>query len=1020
MFDWNKHTDGASAASGKGAERKVNEDSLRQQLSSSLSVQEPELAVPGPSAAQSRQGYCSCCHLHYSNLEQHVYSSQHRLFASYCRNRLGTASLMERFLQDVLQHHPSRYHDNRPTYDDMPLPSPLLVPRDESVLSVEALEKEKTTSRGEAPSTECGFTAESGCLVSQRSREEPKETYAPVTSIQKPDRGQEHSLETSQHTTGILSNTTPPCQPEGAQTGRSRQKAPFIAVTLLSRSLPISHFPPTPPVTAKNVRSLTMPDFVSNSRYEQPKHGLCSQDRLPNSNSSPLLWSAQSRTASHESPVGSQGNSLSSGQFILKQDVSQPQDETLISDFCLRDTRNPAGKSCSLNFGAAPQLAGKKESKMSGRDETSVDEIIEEVILKYCYEALPKELPCEDEGKNSSINILSLLDHSSLHDSDMSFDCDAAIQSGAAPPKSALDNLELLKDVHVSLQDESYGTQLSCILQNSSVQQAAEVEENASSKEPVLPALPHVPPSFVGKTWSQIMYEDDMKIEALVRDFREGRFRCHFDTESLANCTKRRGKKKRWKDGRRSDMNMANKAEAETAQGLPDVTGILTAGSELGNSSVISEAREIPEIRKPQKRTWRLASRCQVVKVSHGTQTSLVHCPVVKQRIVRKGQNPPDQKANLVWSENEKTPNMKTRLCALKLPESYTKIMSPLQPQTVVYVLSCPEMKQFKSKAVDAPQRRRSRQSTDSKEYVKYKYKQCSMKYYDPLTNRVLKTLPRSIAGEKAKKPPHVRQLFRSLSLDANRKKQAAGQHGCLLHKPFRSVDFHSSSASFMPDPVKENDGNSGHRTDGSSISTEKSECLVCNNSEKSYKHLVLSPLNAHQSQQEDDFKVTPLNRKEVNSSLKSLVSDYLERGSPKTKWQRKKSNSREPGLSQKTLGPVFGRHSLVRRSSRKQAPRTTAQPSDGRRKISSCTLKSSALPVSRYQTKETTVGKHLKKEKPDAKKLKVMRKPQRVFLNTTAVMGVPEKRQRATKRTSLKIKKWEVNGDKGLLCAVK
>ncbi|XP_060113107.1 DBF4-type zinc finger-containing protein 2 [Heteronotia binoei] len=1013
MFDWNKQADGASAASAKGAERKVNEGSLKQQ--SSGSIQEPKPAGPGPSVMQNRQGYCSCCHVHYSNLEQHVYSSQHRLFATYCRNRLGTASLMERFLQDVLQHHPSRYHDNRPTYDDMPLPSSLLVPRDESLLSVEALEKEGTACRGEEPSTDSGFTAESGCLISQRLQEEPKETSMPAASVPRIERGQEHSLGTSQHTTGIPSSTKTPLQAEGVRTEGSSHKSPCAAVNLLSHLFPAGHFPPTPPVTAKNIRCSAMPDLVSSSTYEQTKQGICNQDGFLHSNSSPILWSAQSRTVSHESPIHSQGNSLISGQLLWKQDGSQPQDETRISDVCLRDTRDPVGKSSSLVFRAAPQLAGKKERKVSQRDETSVDEIIEEVILKYCYETAPKELPRKDEESNSCINILSLLDRSSLHGSDMSFDCDAAVQSGAPPLKSAVKNLELLKEAQVNLQDEGYGTQLSSVLQSNSVQQAVEADEGVSSKEPVLPDLPHVPPSFVGKTWSQIMREEDLKIEALVRDFREGRFRCHFDSESLANCARRGVRKKKQKVGRRSDTNTANKIEAETAQGLPEFNGVLTAGSDFSNSLVTSETRPVPETKKPQKRTWRLASRCQVVKVSHGTQTSLVHYPIVKQKIVRKGQNPPGQKAGLVWSENDKTPNMKTRLCALKLPESYTKIMSPLQPQTVVYVLSCPEMKPFRSKAVDAPQMRRSHHSTDSKESVRYKYKQCSIKYYDPLTNRVLKTPPKNTAGEKAKKPPHVRQLFRSLSLDANRKKQADMQQGGVPSKLFNSLDFHNSSASFGLDPVKENDTHSGHRTDMSSVSTEKPECLVCNNSEKSYKHLVLSSRPPRRSQWEDDFTRALLNRKEVNPPLKSLVADCLEKGNPKTAWQRRKGNSREPGFSKKTLGPVFVRH----RSSRKQPSRTSTQQSE-RRKISSSALKSSALPINRHQTKKTTVGKHLKKEKPDTNKLKVVRKPKRTFLNTTAIMGVPEKRRRAATRASLKIKKWEVNGDTGLHCTVK
>ncbi|XP_062972191.1 DBF4-type zinc finger-containing protein 2 isoform X2 [Elgaria multicarinata webbii] len=960
---------------------------------------------------QNRQGYCNCCHVHYSNLEQHVFSSQHRHFATYCRNRTGTTSLMERFLQDVLQHHPYRYHDNRPTYDDMPFTSPRLLPRDEALLSPEAMEKERTAGKGEEPSTDSGFTAESGCLISQRSHEELKKASVPVTPIQKLERGQKHSLGALQQMVDVPSRHVPE---EGALTESSSHKAPSTAVYLLPQPLAVSH-------------SSLKPDLVSNKMCEQTKQSLCNQDGLLNPNLGPVLQSAKSRamSLSHESPVCNQGNSLISGQLFLKQDGLQPQDETQLSDFYLRNTSNPVGSGSSLAFQTASRLSGKKENQSGRSTETSVDEIIEEVILKYCYEIPPQELPCRDEDTNSCVNVLSFLGQRSVHGSDVSFDCDAPVQSGALLPKATVKNLELLKKVQVNLQDENYGTQLSSILKNGFVQEASETEKDvpAHSKEPVLPALPHVPPSFVGKTWSQIMYEDDMKIEALVRDFREGRFRCHFDTESLANSAKRRLRKKKQKGDGRINATAANETEAASAKGLPEFTDVLSGDSDFSNSCVISETQHIPETpKRPKKRTWRLASRCQVVKVSHGTQTSLMHYPVVKQKIIRKDYEPPNQKANLVWSESEKTPTMKTRLCALKLPESYTKIMSPLQPKTVVYVLSCPEMKQFRSKPEDVPKMRRSHNSTDSKDSIRYRYKQSSLKYYDPLTNRVLKTPPKSVAGEKGKKPPHVRQLFRSLNLNANRKKQADAQYECTAAKSLNSLDFHGLSASFRLDPVKENDMNSVHKTDGSSISTERSECLICNSSEKSYKPLALSPLNSHQSQREGDFRLTPFNRKEAKPLLKSHVPDCLERDNPKTMWRRRrKGNSREPGFSKKASGPAFVRHNLVRRGSRKQPPRTTTQQKEGRiRKMPSCTLKPSASSIPRHQTKKATVGKHLKKEKPDAKKLKVTRKSKRTFLSTAAIMGIPEKRQRTTARASSKVKTWEVAGDKSLLCTVK
>lgn len=876
---------------------------------------------------------------------------------------------------------------------------------------VDTLEKERATSRAEEPSTDSGFTVESGCLNSQRSQEKPKDASLPVVPVQRIERPQEYKLGTSQQTPVISSNTKSPNQAEGTLIDSSSHKVPFTGVNYSSS---------IPHVLAKTIKYSGMPDLISNSRCEQTKQGICNQDGQFKQKFSSVLQSAQSGTVSllRESPVCSQGNSLISGQLFLKQDCLQSQDETQISDFCLRDNSSPVGTRRFLAPKTASQLAMKKESKMAESVKASVDETIEEVILKYCYETCPKELPCKDEETSSCVNILPLLDNSSLHGSDVSFDCDAAVQPAPALPKATFKDLELLKEVQVNLQDENYGAQLSSIFKNGSVQQATESEKDMSvhNKEPVLPALPHVPPSFVGKTWSQIMYEDDMKIEALVRDFREGRFRCHFDTESMLNCTRRKLRKKMQKEEGKNCVMTAN-TEAVPAKDLPELLDVVSGGSDISNLSVTLERRPVPETtRRPQKRTWRLASRCQIVKVSHGTQTSLLHYPVVKQKIIRKDHEQVDQKSNFVWSENEKTPNMKTRLCALKLPESYTKIMSPLQPQTVVYVLSCPEMKPFRNKAVDTPKMRRSHNSTDSKDSVRYKYKQSSIKYYDPLTNRVLKMPPKSITGEKAKKPPHVRQLFRSLSLDANRKKQADIQYECTLPKSFNSPAFYSSSAPFMPDPVTENDINSSNKTDASSVSTERSECPVCSNSEKSYKHLVLSPMNSHQSQRKGDFRLSPFNKKEVTAPLTSLGADCLERDNPNM-WQRRKGNSREPGFSKKASGPAVVRRSLVRRSSRKQPPRSTTQQKEGRRRTTSCAPKASALAITRHQTKNTTIGKHLKKE-PDTKLAKVKRKPKRTFLSTAALKSIPEKRQRATARASSKANKWKLN--KGCLCTVK
>ncbi|KYO33427.1 DBF4-type zinc finger-containing protein 2 [Alligator mississippiensis] len=151
MFDRSKPTEEASASSAQGIEKRGFEDSLRQESSSSVSIRGSEQTGPGLASGQNRQGYCNCCRVHYRNLEQHVISSQHRHFTTYCRNRMGTTSLMERFLQDVLHHHPHRYHDNRPTYDDMPPPVTPLAPRDVCLLP-EGVEEKMVRNREEMSS----------------------------------------------------------------------------------------------------------------------------------------------------------------------------------------------------------------------------------------------------------------------------------------------------------------------------------------------------------------------------------------------------------------------------------------------------------------------------------------------------------------------------------------------------------------------------------------------------------------------------------------------------------------------------------------------------------------------------------------------------------------------------------------------------------------------------------------------------------------------------------------------------
>ncbi|XP_074685467.1 DBF4-type zinc finger-containing protein 2 isoform X3 [Strix aluco] len=837
-------------------------------------------------------------------------------------------------------------------------------------LSPEEMERQRNRDRQEISSKDQESVGELCSSAPCLSHEGTKRTSVTQAFTQKLERGQEHVTRISQQPMGICSNEKWDTLKD-VQVANHSHEGQFTAV----------------------------------SRCDKTGMEVCNSDVLLNLclNPAPALVHPKHPSVAHQNPMCSHSNSLciTSGQSLSKRDGLQTQDETLVSDFHLRDT---VGISSSLDLGTSPQLAGCKNVKMNRGDESSVGETTEDVILKYCCGTTSEEVYFKEEN-NPCLTVSSLLDHTQLEGSEMSFDCDAPVQAGTDLPKAAINDIEFLKEVQISLKDKGYGTQLSSVLKSESVEKIEAVKQDVivHTEEPVLPALPHVPPSFVGKTWSQIMYEDDIKIEELVRDFREGRFRCYFDSESSANCTGKTVKKKKQKDEKKNSIVEGNKPESASVKALPEFNDALSGGSDFDNPSLASDTLCNPQTPKmPRKRTWRLASRCQVVKVSHGTQTSLLSYPVAKRKMSRRESEPSDQKASILWPENEKTPNMKTRLCALKLPESYSKIMSPVQPKTVVYVLSCPEIKQCKGKPIDIPQMRKNRNSTDSKDSVRYKYKQCSFKYYDPLTNRILKTPPNSTVGEKAKKPSHVRQLFRSLSFDANMKLADAQRESTPSKSLNWSGFYSSSSASFLPDPSKGNDAASSQKSDGSSLSTERTDSLVSGHSENSLKHLIISPLNSHQSVVEGDGRLTPFNSRVTKTPLTSIRSERLGRENPKAIWKRKEGTNKEPAFSSKAAGPVSVRCTVGRRGNRvttgKQTSRTKKQQKEGkRRKLHLRAQKSSAFSIHRCQTRKTTVGKHLKKEKPDAKKLKVRRKPKRTFLNSTVVTGIPEKRQKVT-----------------------
>ncbi|XP_056605682.1 DBF4-type zinc finger-containing protein 2 isoform X1 [Triplophysa dalaica] len=661
--------------------------------------------IAGPSNSQ-RQGYCSCCQVLYNSVEQHILSAQHREVVRAARTNVSSGSLLERFLKDVLQHHPHRYSDTRPTHADLPSLTTPLVPKEEfsEVYCGSDDDGVSVGTREEMPTSD-----EESCQMLQIASASPPvttdlpgTTHIQTTSQRRKKVPEPPPPEKYSPTQGFLQRTSGSSTNDQPHTSKTTQPIP----NELSQTHPSEHISDSedPPVTKTKV--------------------------------------VEHRKAHRKTNRNTEGSDSSHAPPATKYITSKDQPATL----------NSMAKEPTVWISSVPPWKGPHREQTFSHLSDQIQDVIDEVIERYCYGRSPKVDLHEDDAN-------FLLSPQSMSESKDSEEWDNAIQTALGKAKSEEKNLAELLKVHINLEDQEYQTQLDTALKTFVMSMKAGPEGTIeSATEEVFPDLPHVPQSFIGKTWMQVMYEDDMKIDSIVKELQQGQVRCYFDSESLA----RYGKhcKKRGKNRKQDKTEQADTAGCEPTDILP----LLEHHDEDLTHPVVL-------LKRTRQNIFRQASRCQVVKVSHGTQTIPLSCPVVRPKSTQERVPlPHSQEQGHIL---EKTPDMKTRLCALKLPASYCKIMSPLQPKTVVYVLSSPDGGQGISKPTPVKKVGRKRKSSDSDLGMKYKYKKTPVKFYDPLTNRILKSPPKGMSSlPNSISLSHVRQLFRSLSPDINKEKQ--------------------------------------------------------------------------------------------------------------------------------------------------------------------------------------------------------------------------------------------------------
>ncbi|XP_071384189.1 DBF4-type zinc finger-containing protein 2 [Centroberyx affinis] len=645
---------------------------------------------PGPSRSQPcRQGYCGYCRVIYSSLEQHLSSSRHRecvrassrgssTVSSVSSSR--TSSLMERFLQDVIQHHPHQYNDTRPSHADLPSLSSPLLPREElAELCVSHDDSRSLGTREELPSSDgasCqlayrqeddGTHSQSGARVTEEAgRERLSQPIPEQETRQTPSPAHTHTPPHTHQHTPPHTHTPPPVHRKAhRKTNRRRQSDS-------SCSSPLPPSPPPPP---------------------------------PGPSPSPP---GPGQTASPGSAGRRRGGRL-------------------------RETRlSPPTRQTSWT----------------------------RVIQTRCYGLI--SAPCQ-QGEMESF-------HFSLPDSleTDSDDWDSPVQVTVIQTEAR--DLSCLMEVKVDLEDRVYSHQLDSALHGERRGDRREAGYRAMPVEEILPAPPYIPESFRGKTWAQIEREDEEKVENLVRQFRQGSFLCYFDSESLARYGRRR-------------QNEKGRGQNEEAEPEHDALPLLDHDED---DPAYSRSRR----RRRRRRAFRLASRCQVVKVSHGTQTVSLVVPAVRRPAPEILAPPPVRRADRETGESpgeEKTPETRAGPNSLRLPPSYSRLVTPLQPRTsLLYLLCSPgnPASELGSPISPAPKRCRKRKRPPERDVqgLKVKYKRLPFMFYDPSSNRILKNAPKgfllgSASAPKAP-PPVVRQLFRSLSPDLNSERLGEGGGG--------------------------------------------------------------------------------------------------------------------------------------------------------------------------------------------------------------------------------------------------
>ncbi|KAM4836287.1 DBF4-type zinc finger-containing protein 2 isoform 2-T5 [Thomomys bottae] len=463
------------------------------------------------------------------------------------------------------------------------------------------------------------------------------------------------------------------------------------------------------------------------------------------------------------------------------------------------------------------------------------------------------------------------------------------------------------------------------------------VKENPN--EPVLEASPHVPPSFVGKTWSQIMKEDDMKINTLVKEFKEGRFRCYFDDNSKTDeAFLNEEENGTWPEFNQDTVSVPAQSDRENIEGrIAGNDGISEASNKAQQHSL---AEELP------KQSENVASQSQMAKVSCGVEINYKNYPLKKRKINRPEEEPP-KRMNL---QSDSAEEQKPKSRAFVFPTLEFKVV---EPNSLICVSSA-STKRMEDESFNSPKTKPYSYNTGCK--------QNSPK--DPLPKKTATNSPQNL------KVPN----------SGRRKRVKAGRNG------------HNWNASIRKNGGKRNLASStvpARYELRSRYRTTKSSTLV-EDSEAASTSTVLNDSNC---------QPTPLRPDVAKMASKPMRNELFDSKSKKKVPKAKMTTDDKPHFFKSASEAVILRQKF-RLASARLSVRVQMKANYLIRKYF---LKYPVFIRRRFQRRGNVLGTYLKKKMFVANRVKEMKKATELFLSASLLPVGVGKRLRAISRLSPK-----------------